>query len=199
MKYLLIFMILVGTFSFVCADDLAYAEKSLVPFTLKIGETASVDSVLDITFLDVTEDSRCPSDVTCIWQGSASIEIHAKTNQKDFGTHIVTLGDDALKPSQNFDEYFVRLTQLEPYPVSTHQISSSEYVATLLVGPVNDSVLPPLKQVKNGIESAAVKCKEGLVLILKHGNGSPACVKVSTAEVLYDRNWGSALPPCCKH
>lgn len=192
-------MILIGVFSFAYVDTLAYAETSFVPFTLKVGKTASVDSVLNVTFLNVTEDSRCLSDVTCVWQGAASINLSVKTNQKDFGTSIVALGDDADKPSQNFDGYFVRLTQLEPYPISTHQIASSEYVATLFVGTVNGSVLSSLKQVKNGIEPAAVKCKEGLVLILKHGNDSPACVKVTTAEVLYDRNWGSAPPPCCKH
>jgi len=46
----------------------------------------------------------------------------------------------------------------------------------------------PLKQVAQGIEPEAVTCNEGLVLIIKY-NGSPACVKPTTAEKLIERGW----------
>lgn len=55
----------------------------------------------------------------------------------------------------------------------------------------------PLKQIMHGIEPAAVKCNEGLDLIIKNDN-SPACVKPETVDKLYQRNWGGAPPPCCK-
>ena len=58
-------------------------------------------------------------------------------------------------------------------------------------------LLSPKKQVSQGIDPAAVKCNEGLVLIIKH-NGSPACVRPDTAENLEERSWGSMPPPCCK-
>lgn len=195
-------MISIGFFAFVYADGpdvTVKEEKFRVPFELKIGEIANIDSLLYVSFLNVTEDSRCPSDVTCVWQGSSSIEVDVSTNENDFGTQIIKLGDDGTKSSQLLGDYFIRLTMLKPYPATTHEITPSEYVATLFVGKVHDAVSSPLKQIKNGIEPAAVICKEGLVLVLKYGNDSPACVTPSTADILYQRNWGSVVPPCCKH
>ncbi len=68
-------------------------------------------------------------------------------------------------------------------------------------GPVtivgHGNILSPIKQVAQGIEPAAVICKDRLVLIIKH-NGSPACVKLETAVKLEERGWGGMSPPCCK-
>ena|SRR5438309_5161520 len=47
----------------------------------------------------------------------------------------------------------------------------------------------PLKQIKHGILAHDVKCKTGFMLILKSVDGSPACVKVSSAIVLVMRGW----------
>jgi hypothetical protein len=58
-------------------------------------------------------------------------------------------------------------------------------------------LLSPKKQVSQGIDPVAVKCNVGLELFIKN-NGSPVCVKPSTAEILYERGWGSMPPPCCK-
>jgi hypothetical protein len=58
-------------------------------------------------------------------------------------------------------------------------------------------VLSPKKQVSQGIDPVAVKCNEGLVLIIKN-NGSPACVRQDTAVNLEQRSWGDMAPPCCK-
>src|SRR3972149_9754011 len=48
-------------------------------FVLQIDQSAEIKSEeLKITFLNVTSDSRCPSDVTCIWQGQAGSELDAQ-------------------------------------------------------------------------------------------------------------------------
>ena len=44
-------------------------------------------------------------------------------------------------------------------------------------------------QIKQGIEPMNVICKEGLELIFKSSNNSPACVKPKTAEKLIERGW----------
>ncbi len=49
--------------------------------------------------------------------------------------------------------------------------------------------LPPLKQINNGITPTGVLCNEGLELILKLTDNSPACVKPVTAEKLIARGW----------
>lgn len=50
--------------------------------------------------------------------------------------------------------------------------------------------LPPLKQINNDISSKGVLCNDGLELILKSTDNSPACVKPVTAEKLIARGWG---------
>ena len=53
-------------------------------------------------------------------------------------------------------------------------------------------VLPaPLKQLVYIKDSSQVICKQGLELIFKSSNGSPACVKPKTAEKLIERGWAS--------
>jgi hypothetical protein len=49
----------------------------------------------------------------------------------------------------------------------------------------------PLKQFKSGISAPSVKCKEGLQLIIKNKNNTPACVTPQTAKKLDQRNWGT--------
>ncbi len=56
-----------------------------------------------------------------------------------------------------------------------------------------DSVPAPLKQLKSGIPANEIKCNQGLVLIIKTSDNSPACVKPQTAQKLINRGWGSIL------
>jgi len=53
---------------------------------------------------------------------------------------------------------------------------------------------PPLKQIKyHGIATESVTCIEGLVLIKKLSDNSPACVKPYTAQKLVERGWGKIV------
>jgi len=52
----------------------------------------------------------------------------------------------------------------------------------------------PHKQIAQGIEPVAVKCNDGLYLIIKYNN-FPACVKLETLVKLEEHGWGTiALP-----
>ena len=45
-------------------------------FALAPGQTAEIKrSDTRITFRQVREDSRCPTDVTCVWEGDAKVEV----------------------------------------------------------------------------------------------------------------------------
>ena len=50
------------------------------------------------------------------------------------------------------------------------------------------TVLSPLKQIKEGIVSENIVCKEGLGLVFKL-NGQPACVKTTSIEKLIAWGW----------
>ena len=48
----------------------------------------------------------------------------------------------------------------------------------------------PQKQVEKGVNPSFVVCNDHLVLMLKFSDGSPACVKPDTAQILVERGWG---------
>jgi len=52
-------------------------------------------------------------------------------------------------------------------------------------------ILSPKQQVNMGIVQDEIKCKNGLELIFKSKDNSPACVKPQTAEKLIQRGWAS--------
>lgn len=56
---------------------------------------------------------------------------------------------------------------------------------------VEKSNLPPKKQLKLVESPEKIVCNEGLQLIFKSTNNSPACVKPKTAEKLIERGWAS--------
>jgi len=58
-----------------------------------------------------------------------------------------------------------------------------------LSGSEIDFVLPPRVQINNGVENGDILCREGLVLVFKAVDYSPACVKLSTAQKLLERGW----------
>jgi hypothetical protein len=56
------------------------------------------------------------------------------------------------------------------------------------------SVIPsPFAQIKSGIVANDVKCQQSLQLVLKAEDGSPACVKPDTANILVERGWAKSI------
>jgi hypothetical protein len=51
------------------------------------------------------------------------------------------------------------------------------------------TILSPLKQFKSGINAKNIQCNEGLELVIKKHNNSPACVKSTTVEKLVSLGW----------
>jgi hypothetical protein len=157
-------------------------------FTLKIENTAKIDSELQLTMLGAIEDSRCPSDVTCVWEGTVSVQVNLIKNDLNLGNHTIRLGEN--DDQQIFDGYFVKLVTVEPYPLSTTSIKPSDYVMTFLVSKINETKIDaPLKQFNIGISINNIQCNADLVLVIKSSNFNPACVRSTTAEKLFFRGW----------
>jgi len=56
------------------------------PFTLSPGQSVTIDGVR-ITFVAVGQDSRCPPDVQCIWEGDAEARFRVRNNEVVLHTH----------------------------------------------------------------------------------------------------------------
>ena len=160
-------------------------------FQLRPNQTVSEPNNVDVKFLNVTDDSRCPSDVTCIWQGKSTITVNVIKSGQNVGNYNLTSGlGDKNATVQISDGYFLQLTKIEPYPKSGTKIPLSDYVATFELSKYG--ILSPLKQFKSGTLAQQVECNTGFELIIKATDNSPACVLSSSAPVLISRGWAIA-------
>jgi hypothetical protein len=101
-------------------------------FELAVGQTAQIQgTAVSLRFGGVGEDSRCASDVQCVWAGNALVRL---TLGSADGTPSEGALNTTLDPKQTLIAgYTIRLVDLKPYPRSTRKISPNEYVATFEV------------------------------------------------------------------
>lgn len=89
------------------------------PFLLGLGETVEVGGH-SLQFVDVVEDSRCPSDVDCVWEGRAKVQLAASSPDTDEGRQVLTLPyasmTDDESDSWSVGGLKVRVHDLVPYP-----------------------------------------------------------------------------------
>ncbi len=102
------------------------------PFTLARGESATLDG-MDITFDAVTEDSRCPEDVDCVWQGRATIRLALRAGDEagDALPAIMGMTNESV-PVEALGHRFT-LRALTPYPGASGAPGGASVEATLVV------------------------------------------------------------------
>lgn len=88
------------------------------PFELHIGQEAVFgDEGLKITFVDVSEDSRCPAATNCVVSGLAKVRVDVVAGERPLGTHEFVLDQRAVGGSaQGIGEYVFSMRELNPYP-----------------------------------------------------------------------------------
>jgi len=91
------------------------------------------ENQLSIRIDSVLNDSRCPSDVVCIWEGNAEVRFILTNDGGETKFVLNTHGGDNFKSDTIIDGYSIQLVNLKPYPVYTNEISNNEYVAELLI------------------------------------------------------------------
>jgi len=101
-------------------------------FDLKPGQTARVDgTALTVSFVGVPEDSRCPTDVVCVWAGNGAVSL---TTTDDTGAKTTVVLNTTLSPrSVRSSAYEISLTGLKPAPKQGSPIPLADYVATLRI------------------------------------------------------------------
>ena len=106
------------------------------PFDLKFGQSADVAGTnLRLTFTRVAGDSRCPTDVVCVWEGDAEIAIRidrggTRVGNAELHTSPRTGG---LRAVDLDGQHVLHLESVAPATHSSRRIPDAEYVATLLV------------------------------------------------------------------
>jgi len=126
MKFLIITIIL-STISFVIAACSSNAVSLGQEFSLRIGESANIrGEELQVRFLEVTEDSRCPTGVVCIWEGRVSGLVEITYQESLHRVELTEPGLTSWPPEYPFKEYMIAY-HVEPYPQAGAEITAEDY------------------------------------------------------------------------
>jgi hypothetical protein len=104
-------------------------------FTMTVGETVVVeDSNLVVFFERVEGDSRCPTGVTCVWEGNAAVRLQLSSTIAEFAPQARVLNTSLEPHAVDFLGVTVRLVDVAPYPSAAGApIEPSSYVVKLVV------------------------------------------------------------------
>jgi hypothetical protein len=81
-----------------------------------------------LTLKGVSDDSRCPVDVTCMWEGDAKVSVEVITPSPRAQHELHTAARESREAEHG--AYRITLVKLEPAPRSTATISQADYRAT---------------------------------------------------------------------
>jgi hypothetical protein len=100
--------------------------------TLAPGQTVRLSGQnLSLTFQGVSGDSRCPVDVTCVWEGDAVVVVTVIEGDQAVRHELHTSG--RFSPEAEAGGYRVRLVELAPVPRQGVSPAPGDYRATLAV------------------------------------------------------------------
>lgn len=103
-----------------------------VSFTLAPGQAATIRGTnTRITFKQVREDSRCPVDVTCVWEGAAKIEIVVSREGTAEETRTMSLRPPGNEAQAGL--VTIRFVGLSPVPRQAEANRPKKYLAEFVV------------------------------------------------------------------
>ena len=118
-------------------DPVVYSQSEAADSVkVRVGQTIIVEGIR-VRFDKVESDSRCASDVVCIWEGDAVakfvVEQNCECNSAAFELKLHT----TLEPKSGSAYGFrVELLELAPYPRTTSPMRKDAYEAWLRITPV---------------------------------------------------------------
>ncbi len=137
MRTLLVLFLIFGCIHCVSAQDSMQVETPKIISKLKVGNTVKFNSK-SIKFIKVLEDSRCPSDVDCMWAGEIKISLgiydkNILIEEKEF-----VFGAQAINPENTTvllktDKKTILGYTVSPYPSSDKPINPTAYYLEFLM------------------------------------------------------------------
>ena len=100
-------------------------------FELAVGQSVRVAGTGElVSFESVPSDSRCPTDVTCVWAGNALVRVRIQGLDADSTLELNT----TLEPKRgSAGGVQVELRSLDPAPLSTEPSADRHYRVRLLL------------------------------------------------------------------
>lgn len=103
-------------------------------FSIKVGQQLKLEGAdSQVKFIGVPQDSRCPTNVNCVWAGNAEVSLEWMVDKCPTSITLNTHATSGTGDESKVAGFRVKLIKLEPYPHSEKKISPGDYTATLLV------------------------------------------------------------------
>ena len=103
-------------------------------FKVKVGQVVTLErGGLRLKFREVSEDSRCPVGVVCMWAGNAEVMLEVGARGAKRTLKLNTNASLQKAGEGSYRRYKIKLVELNPRPSSERKIAAGEYTATLLV------------------------------------------------------------------
>jgi hypothetical protein len=115
-KHLLLFFLFIAAIGY-SQDQPVEVPKIVVK--IELGKTVTFKKAT-VTFLKVVEDSRCPSDVNCIWEGQAIVLVALTETGKEAQQVELLYGKRKNSTLFSSEGYSLKGMSLNPYPSSAN-------------------------------------------------------------------------------
>ena len=113
-----------------CSDDPASPEEGGV-VELAAGASTWLATVnVQVRFLGVEEDSRCPTQAQCVWAGDGAVRLELTPASGDPSAVTLHTNTDSGTDRVELPDHVLRLLRLDPYPEGS-PIESGDYRLSL--------------------------------------------------------------------
>jgi len=125
----LVILAVIACVCLVCGGGPGLGEE----FSLSVGQTVGISGEnLKITFDEVSQDSRCPTDVECAWEGVVICQVSIIVDSTTYRIELAQTGLSDEYVSEVYKNY--RFTfKVKPYPEPDKEIATSEYQLLLTI------------------------------------------------------------------
>ncbi|MRT15538.1 hypothetical protein F3C99_01035 [Vitellibacter sp. q18] len=106
------------------------AETPKIAIKIPLGETVVIKGIA-VKFVEVLEDSRCPTGVTCIWAGRAVVKVEVGSNGNKREKMLIfgetKRGETKDTNLYSSSEFAIKGLTLNPYPTSENSNNKKTY------------------------------------------------------------------------
>lgn len=135
-------LLALGSLALSCTNDLTAVEPTVLPsqsvepsvYQLNLDSPLSLDRIA-VSWLDLS-DSRCPSGLTCVWEGEAIATIETSRDSMAPERIELTLRPGTTPTAVTAVGHVFRLLKVAPYPVEGVTPARDEYVASIEILPL---------------------------------------------------------------
>ncbi|MDJ0839564.1 MAG: hypothetical protein QNK37_23795 [Acidobacteriota bacterium] len=114
-----------------CSDEIVETKPG-DPVELEKGSQVKLNDAV-ITFIGVSEDSRCPEGARCMWAGQARVDLEIAEDGKTTPLQLVVPGNqEKVNVEGESGDMTVACLNLVPYPKVDQAIDAATYRVTLV-------------------------------------------------------------------